>query len=242
MATKPLVEPSSNRLAAYDWNAAGQDLNQRGYTLLRKLLPAGVCKALSATFDEDNLFRNHIVMHQHGYGQGEYRYFCYPLPELVADLRASLYQRLAPVANEWSTKLGVNSRYPANLDEFTALCHSNDQLRPTPLLLRYGPGDYNRLHQDLYGAICFPLQVAVLLDEPGVDFTGGELVLTEQKARMQARPQVVDLQQGDGIVFAVNERPAAGARGYHRVKMRHGVSELRSGSRHTLGIIFHDAS
>lgn len=242
MINKRAIASIRNQLESYRWDSVQEGLNSRGFALLRGLLSANTCGALSTCFDQDELFRNHIVMQQHGYGQGEYRYFCYPLPDVVTTLRESLYQRLAPVANEWSRRLGGEGVFPDALDDFLALCHEHDQLRPTPLLLRYGEGDYNRLHQDLYGQISFPLQVAVLLSQPEVDFAGGEFVLTEQKVRMQARPHVVDLQQGDGIVFAVNERPAAGVRGYHRVKMRHGVSELRSGSRQTLGIIFHDAS
>src|SRR5579859_1410272 len=180
-------------------------------------------------------------MARHGFGKGEYRYFRYPLPDKLADLRESLYRKLAPVANRWNLRMGIDRRYPAEHADYLAECHEAGQKRPTPLLLRYGPGDYNCLHQDLYGEQIFPLQVAILLDEPGRDFTGGEFVITEQRPRMQSRAEVVPLRQGDGVAFAVHHRPVAGSRGTYRVNLRHGVSRLRSGQRHTLGVIFHDA-
>jgi hypothetical protein len=186
-------------------------------------------------------FRSRVVMQRHGFGQGEYQYFSYPLPDIVAQLRATLYPRLVGVANAWNEAMGIDVRYPPKHADFLARCHEAGQQRPTPLLLQYGPGDYNCLHQDLYGEHVFPIQVAVLLSRPGEDFTGGEFVLTEQRPRMQSRPEVVPLRQGDAVVFAVHHRPVQGSRGFYRVNMRHGVSTLRSGHRHTLGIIFHDA-
>lgn len=242
MAKIEAVEALETKLRNIDWKRVHTALDERGFTIIKHLFNRATCRATSKLFEQDQLFRNHIVMQRHGYGQGEYRYFNYPLPEHITCLRTLLYRQLAPVANGWASRLKLPGHFPEELTEFISECHAHDQLRPTPLLLRYGKGDYNRLHQDLYGEVCFPIQVAILLDEPETDFAGGEFVLTEQKARMQSRPHVVNLRQGDAVVFAVNERPAAGPRGYHRVKMRHGVSELRSGSRHTLGIIFHDAS
>jgi hypothetical protein len=197
---------------------------------------------LAACFDREEIFRSHIVMRRHGFGEGEYKYFAYPLPTIITVLRYGLYARLAPVANEWSSKIHGVGPYPLSHEMFIETCHNSGQTRPTPLLLRYRAGDYNRLHQDVYGDVCFPIQVAVLLDQPGSDFRGGEFVLMEQKPRSQSRAHVVPLEQGDAVAFAVNERPAKSARGYYRLKLRHGVSELRSGLRHTLGIIFHDAA
>lgn len=231
-------------LAEIAGRAGGVDsraLDERGFALLPGLLTPPECRALATLYDEDAPFRSRVVMQRHGFGSGEYRYFAYPLPPLVEALRRALYPHLAPVANAWAERLGRTERYPATLDEQLARCRAAGQTRPTPLLLRYGAGDYNRLHQDLYGELVFPLQATVLLSEPGADFEGGELLLVEQKPRMQSRGEVVPLRQGDGVVFAVDERPAAGLRGFHRVRMRHGVATLRAGRRFTLGVIFHDA-
>jgi hypothetical protein len=226
---------------ALDWKAASRSLEEQGWTLFEGLLGAAECRDLVALYDDDERFRSRVVMERHGYGQGEYRYFARPLPGSVEALRSSLYARLVPVANRWSEALRSPLRFPAGHAAFLARCHAAGQSRPTPLLLRYGPGDYNRLHQDLYGEHVFPLQVTILLSEPGEDFRGGEFVLTEQRPRMQSRAEVVPLRRGDAAVFAVRERPAPGRRGMHRVQMRHGVSRLRSGQRHALGVIFHDA-
>lgn len=217
-------------------------LDAHGHAVLPRLLDARRCAELVAMYDEDARFRSRVVMARHGFGRGEYGYFAYPLPEPVARLRAALYPPLATVANRWAEALGSGVRYPGTHDAFLARCRDAGQSRPTPLLLRYGAGDYNCLHQDLYGEHVFPLQVAILLAEPGVDFDGGEFVLTEQRPRMQSRVSVVPLRRGDAVVFAVNERPVQGSRGVYRVRLRHGVSTVRSGSRHTLGIIFHDAT
>jgi hypothetical protein len=201
-----------------------------------------VCDTVAALYHRDEAFRSRVVMARHGFGRGEYRYFAYPLPSTVQSLRTGLYPHLAPIANGWHARLGIETRFPDNYADFIVRCHDAGQTRPTPLLLRYGPGDYNCLHQDLYGAEVFPLQVAVLLSEPERDFTGGEFVLTEQRPRQQSRVAVAPLAQGDGVVFAVNSRPVKGMRGDYRVAMRHGVSRLHTGQRHTLGIIFHDAA
>jgi len=217
------------------------DLDLQGCALLDTLLSAEECRALAALYPEERRFRSTVQMARHGFGKGEYRYFRYPLPDRIGELRTILYGRLAPIANRWNERLGIARRYPAEHADYLAECHAAGQTRPTPLLLKYGPGDYNCLHQDLYGDLVFPLQVAILLSAPGDDFTGGEFVLTEQRPRMQSRAEVVPLRQGDGVAFAVNQRPVEGARGDYRVAMRHGVSRLRSGSRYTLGIIFHDA-
>ena len=217
------------------------DLDQEGCALLAGLLTRDECQAFAALYPEERHFRSTVHMARHGFGKGEYRYFRYPLPDRLAELRQSLYRKLAPVANRWNQRMGIERRYPAEHAAYLAECHEAGQLRPTPLLLRYGPGDYNCLHQDLYGEQVFPLQVAILLDEPGQDFTGGEFVITEQRPRMQSRAEVVPLRQGDGVAFAVHHRPVAGSRGTYRVTLRHGVSRLRTGRRHTLGVIFHDA-
>jgi len=217
------------------------ELDLQGCAVLENLLTPEECRAIAALYPEERHFRSTVHMARHGFGKGEYRYFRYPLPDKLADLRQSLYRRLAPVANRWNQRMGIERRYPAEHADYLAECHAAGQLRPTPLLLRYGPGDYNCLHQDLYGEQIFPLQVAILLDEPGRDFTGGEFVLTEQRPRMQSRAEVVPLRQGDGVAFAVHHRPVSGSRGTYRVNLRHGVSRLRSGQRHTLGVIFHDA-
>ncbi len=218
------------------------DLDTQGWAILPALLTPAECAATAALYDQPGHFRSHITMARHGYGRGEYRYFQYPLPPLVERLRSTLYPRLAPIANRWHDRMGLCSRFPDCHAEFAARCHAAGQTRPTPLLLRYGAGDYNCLHQDLYGEHVFPLQFAILLSAPNTDFTGGEFILTEQRPRMQSRATVVPLAQGDAVVFAVNSRPVAGSRGDYRVTMRHGVSPLRSGQRHTLGIIFHDAA
>jgi hypothetical protein len=216
-------------------------LDSRGCSVLSSILSAHECAELAATYSDDSLFRSRVVMSRHGFGRGEYKYFAYPLPENVAALRESLYPQLAAVANRWNESLGIDTRFPERHSDFLARCHQAGQTNPTPLLLQYGPGDYNCLHQDLYGEHVFPLQVAFLLSEPGCDFTGGEFVLTEQRPRMQSRVEVVPLRQGDAVVFPVHHRPVQGSRGVYRVNMRHGVSRIRSGHRHTLGIIFHDA-
>lgn len=228
-------------LTDIDWAAAERDLNAHGCALLPGLLSPADCEAMAARYDGDG-FRSTVVMARHRFGRGEYRYFAYPLPDRVAELRTALYAPLAQIANRWNTALGEPTRYPASHDAYLAVCHAAGQSRPTPLLLRYGPGDYNCLHQDLYGEHVFPLQAAILLSAPGRDFEGGEFVLTEQRPRMQSRVEVVPLRQGDAVVFPVHHRPMQGGRGVYRVNMRHGVSRLRSGRRQTLGIIFHDAT
>jgi hypothetical protein len=229
------------RTEAIDWVALSGALDQQGSATIEGLLGRGECEALSALYPQDAPFRSRIVMARHGFGRGEYKYFAYPLPGLVAALRAALYPRLVPVANAWQAALCSDVRFPAEHTQFIRRCHAAGQVRPTPLLLEYGAGDYNCLHQDLYGEHVFPLQVAVLLSEPGRDFTGGEFVMTEQRPRVQSRAEVVALQQGDAVVFAVHHRPVQGTRGVYRVNLRHGVSRVRSGRRHTLGVIFHDA-
>lgn len=229
------------RLRAVDWGALSTDLDAQGYAVIPQLLAGDACVAMSARYDEDALFRSRVVMARHGYGRGEYRYFAYPLPAPVAELRTQVYAQLTPLANRWNTAMGIAVNYPDTHAEFIARCHAAGQVRPTPLLLRYGADDYNCLHQDLYGEHVFPLQLALLLSQPGADFSGGEFVLAEQRPRMQSRAEVVPLNQGDAVVFAVHHRPVQGARGTYRVNLRHGVSRLRSGHRHTLGVIFHDA-
>ena len=225
-----------------DFPTAIAGLDECGFALLPRLLDAAECGGIARCYDDPEQFRSRVVMARHGFGRGEYQYFAYPLPDVIRELRSSLYEKLAPVANRWNETLGNEQRFPATHDEFLARCHAAGQSRPTPLLLRYVAGDFNCLHQDLYGEQVFPLQVAVLLSQPGVDFTGGEFVLTEQRPRQQSRAEVVPLAQGDAVIFAVNERPVAGSRGSYRVKMRHGVSRVRTGLRHTLGIILHDAA
>lgn len=224
-----------------DWEAVRADLDGQGWAILPGLLSAAECDATAALYGPGPMFRSHVAMARHGFGSGEYRYFAYPLPPLVAGLRAALYPRLAPIANRWNERMGIDIRFPDAHADFLDRCHEAGQVRPTPLLLRYGAGDYNCLHQDLYGEHVFPLQVAILLSAPGEDFTGGAFVLTEQRPRMQSRADVVPLAKGDAVVFAVSQRPHRGSRGDYRVTMRHGVSTLRSGHRHTLGVIFHDA-
>ena len=230
------------RTQAIDWNGVAAALDAHGWAVLPGLLGEAECNGLAALYGGDTGFRSRVVMACHGYGRGEYRYFAYPLPPLVQQLRESLYPALAPIANRWQERMGLEGRFPAVHEDFLARCHAAGQTRPTPLLLQYGADDYNCLHQDLYGEHVFPLQVAILLSRPEEDFTGGEFVLTEQRPRMQSVPSVVPLQQGDAVIFAVSQRPVAGTRGSYRVNMRHGVSRIRSGRRHTLGIIFHDAA
>jgi len=235
-------ERIAERIAATDWTAVASELDAQGCAPIERLLAPGECHALAAMYDDDAPFRSRVVMASHGFGRGEYKYFAYPLPALVTELRTRLYPHLAPIANRWSEALGQDVRFPDDHASFVARCHAAGQLRPTPLLLQYGEGDYNCLHQDLYGEHVFPLQVAILLSAPGRDFTGGEFVMTEQRPRMQSRPMVVPLAQGDAVVFAVHHRPVQGVRGVYRVNLRHGVSRLRAGHRHTVGIIFHDAT
>jgi len=246
-ALAPTPAPLTERLSRLDDAALARDLDARGCAVIDGLLPRADCEALSAAYDDRGTlaqprYRSRIVMQRHGFGRGEYQYFAYPLPDLVATLRNAFYPRLVGIANAWNARMGNAVRYPLDHAEFLRACHAAGQTRPTPLILRYGTDDYNCLHQDLYGEHVFPLQVAILLSEPGRDFEGGEFVLTEQRPRQQSRVEVVDLRQGDAVVFAVNERPLQGTRGDYRVKLRHGVSRLRAGRRHTLGIIFHDAT
>ncbi len=224
-----------------DWERVGADLDAFGCAVIPGLLPHADCMAAAALYNRPALFRSRVLMQQHGFGRGEYQYFAYPLPAPLAALRTALYPPLAGIANRWHALLGIDTRFPPEHADYLARCHAAGQLKPTPLLLRYREGDYNCLHQDLYGELVFPLQLAVLLSTPGSDFEGGEFVLTEQRPRMQSRAEVVPLGQGDAVVFPVNHRPVNGTRGVYRVAMRHGVSRLRSGARHTLGIIFHDA-
>jgi uncharacterized protein len=229
------------RVNAFDWQQIAKNLDEQGNAVLPGVLSARECQALAALYPKDSLFRSRVVMGQHGFGRGEYKYFSYPLPNLIQGLRTALYPRLAPVANHWNTAMEIDVRYPETHQDFLRRCHDAGQQRPTPLLLHYGEDDFNCLHQDLYGEHVFPIQVAILLSEPQKDFTGGEFVLTEQRPRMQSRPEVVPLRQGDAVAFAVHHRPVRGTRGTYRVNLRHGVSRLRSGQRYTVGIIFHDA-
>jgi hypothetical protein len=232
----------AQRIAALDWPRIAAELDAEGAAPTGVVLTPEECAALAKGYDNDAAFRSRVVMARHGFGRGEYKYYAYALPEPIAALRGALYPHLATVANRWESALGRPGDYPAEHRDYLARCHAAGQKRPTPLLLRYGVGDYNCLHQDLYGALHFPLQVAFLLSQPGEDFTGGEFVLTEQRPRMQSRAEVVSLRRGEGVVFAVNQRPVRGGRGAYRVAMRHGVSRLRSGERYTLGVIFHDAA
>ena len=229
------------RVAHYDWPATAAELDAFGCAVLKNLLIPGECQAIAALYPQEQHFRSHVHMARHGFGKGEYRYFKYPLPSPIAELRTALYVQIAPFANAWNERMNVAARYPKTHAAYLEKCHTAGQTRPTPLLLQYGPGDFNCLHQDLYGELAFPLQVAVLLSAPQRDFTGGEFVLTERRPRMQSRAEVVALEQGDAVIFAVHHRPMQGTKGVYRVDLRHGVSRLRSGQRHTLGIIFHDA-
>jgi uncharacterized protein len=236
-----VVDPAENRIAAYAWPAIASEIDGNGCAVLPKLLAPSECKAIAAVYPDEGHFRSRVVMARHGFGKGEYRYFSYPLPKLLGELRKALYPRLATIANDWNARMGKEERYPADHASFLEECHAAGQTRPTPLLLQYTTGDFNCLHQDLYGDLVFPIQVAILLSDPGKDFTGGEFVLTEQRPRMQSRVEVVPLLQGDAVAFAVHDRPVRGSRGNYRVNLRHGVSRIRSGLRHTVGIIFHDA-
>ena len=231
----------NTRVAAVDWARAARHLDTDGWSMLKTLLTADECESLAGLYEDDRQFRSHVVMARHGFGRGEYKYFAYPLPDIVAELRMALFPRLVAIANRWNESMGIDVRFPAGLKEFIDRCHEAGQTRPTPLLLKYAAGDFNALHQDLYGEHVFPLQVTILFSEPEKDFDGGEFVLTEQRARMQTRVEVVPLRQGDAVVFAVRDRPVRGTRGAYRVRMRHGVSRLRSGRRYTVGVIFHDA-
>jgi hypothetical protein len=246
-AAAKTVTPSASskrvaeRVKTLDWNRVSQDLEAQGSAMIERLLSPDECQAIAGLYSKDDIFRSHVVMGQHGFGRGEYKYFSYPLPDLIAGLRTAVYPHLVPIANRWNNAMGIDVRYPEKHADFIERCHQAGQVRPTPLLLQYGADDYNCLHQDLYGEHVFPLQVAILLSEPNKDFTGGEFVMTEQRPRMQSRPIVVPLRQGDGVVFAVHHRPVQGTRSVYRVNLRHGVSRIRSGRRHTVGIIFHDA-
>ena len=243
---KNLIHPAppsdiAARIDVIDWTQATSDLDAQGCAVLKGLLASEECRELAGLYPDDRNFRSRVVMGRHGFGRGEYKYFSYPLPDLIAGLRPALYAKLCGVANRWNEAMGIDIRYPESHDAFLKRCHDAGQVRPTPLLLQYGVGDYNCLHQDLYGEHVFPLQVAILLSEPGRDFSGGEFVLTEQRPRMQSRPEVVPLRRGDAVAFAVHHRPVQGTRGFYRVNLRHGVSQIRSGHRHTVGVIFHDA-
>lgn len=231
----------AERVKDLDWERILYDLDVQGNARIERLITSAECDTLAQLYPKDRIFRSLVLMAQHGFGRGEYKYFSYPLPDMVNELRTSIYPRLVPIANRWNSAMGIDILYPEKHADFITRCHNAGQLKPTPLLLQYGPGDYNCLHQDLYGEHIFPLQVTILLSEPEHDFTGGEFVLTEQRPRMQSRPEVVPLRQGDALIFAVHHRPVQGTRGSYRVNLRHGVSRVRSGRRHTVGIIFHDA-
>jgi len=230
------------RVQALDWEAVYQGLDSQGNATIKGMLSPTECRSIAGLYTNDALFRSRVVMARHGFGRGEYQYFCYPLPDVLTNLRTAIYPHLVPIANRWNAAMGIAVRYPEHHADFIARCHKAGQVKPTPLLLQYGIDDYNCLHQDLYGEHVFPLQLAILLSRPGEDFTGGEFVMTEQRPRMQTRPVVVPLDQGDGVIFAVHHRPVQGTRGVYRVNMRHGVSRVRSGHRYTLGLIFHDAT
>jgi hypothetical protein len=229
-------------VAGLDWQSTSRELDEVGVATTGRLLTPEQCGKLRALYPDDSRFRSHVVMKRHGFGEGEYKYYANPLPNVISGLREAFYPHLAPIANEWYSRMGVKCRFPPTLKTFLDQCHADGQKRPTPLLLKYGPGDYNCLHQDLYGEHVFPIQLVILLSEPGKDFAGGEFVMTEQRPRMQSRAEVVPLALGHGALFTVNDRPKAGSRGDYRVKMRHGVSRVRSGERYTTGIIFHDAA
>jgi hypothetical protein len=235
------ARPAETRVSQYNWETLSEDLNEYGCAVLEKLLSPDECRQMAGLYSEEGYFRSHVHMARHGFGKGEYRYFKYPLPDALGGLRTALYSNLARVANDWNARMGVDRRYPERHVEFLKQCHDVGQTRPTPLLLQYVPGEFNCLHQDLYGDLAFPLQVAILLSEPGRDFEGGEFVLTEQRPRMQSRAEVVPLRQGDAVAFAVHNWPVQGTKRSYRVNLRHGVSRLRAGRRHTVGIIFHDA-
>ncbi len=240
----PMASPNNmaDRIRAIDWEQVSHDLDAQGSAMIERLLSPEECERLADLYSQDEKFRSRVVMARHGFGRGEYKYFKYPLPNLIEGARTVLYPHLVPIANRWNTAMGVDVRYPEKHADFIERCHQAGQTKPTPLLLQYGVDDYNCLHQDLYGEHVFPLQLTILLSKPERDFTGGEFVMTEQRPRMQSRPEVVPLQQGDAVLFAVNQRPVQGSRGVYRVTLRHGVSRVRSGHRHTAGIIFHDAT
>jgi hypothetical protein len=241
--TPPTAWPRSiaAQVTSIAWAQVSQDLDAQGSAMVGRLLSVDECQSISSLYQKDDIFRSHVVMEHHGFGRGEYKYFSYPLPGLIASLRTAVYPHLVPIANRWNKAMGIDVRYPEKHSDYIEWCHQAGQIRPTPLLLQYGIDDYNCLHQDLYGEHVFPLQLAILLSEPDKDFTGGEFVMTEQRPRMQSRPIVVPLRQGDGVVFAVHKRPVQGNKGVYRVNLRHGVSRILSGHRHALGIIFHDA-
>ena len=241
MSTPATIKSIAERVEGVAWERVSQELDAEGSAGIKGVLSADECDEIRGLYDEDKLFRSRVVMERHGFGRGEYRYFKYPLPELIRDLRTSVYPQLVPIANRWNEAMGVDARFPTTHAEYIRGCHEAGQDKPTPLILKYGTDDYNCLHQDLYGEHVFPLQIAVLLSELEKDFTGGEFVMTEQRPRMQSRPMVVPLRKGDGVVFAVHHRPVQGKKSVYRVNLRHGVSRIRSGNRYTLGIIFHDA-
>jgi len=232
----------TDRVAAIGMERLQADLDEFGCCHLDAILTPDECRSVARQYTLQAPFRSNVHMARHGFGKGEYKYFAYPLPDLISILRREFYPQLAPIANDWNGRMGIDTRYPADLDTYLERCHAAAQTRPTPLLLQYTEGDFNCLHQDIYGDLLFPLQVAFLLSKPGEDFTGGEFVLTEQRPRMQSRAEVVPMKQGDAVVFAVRNRPVRGRKGDYRVNMRHGVSRIRRGTRHTLGIIFHDAA
>jgi hypothetical protein len=241
--SEPMTKLGINeRVDSLDWNQIGKALDGQGHALLSGLLTPEETRSLSNLYSDDRVFRSRVVMARHGFGRGEYKYFDYPLPNLIGALRTAVYTKLGPVANQWNTAMNIDVRYPDEHVAFIQRCHDAGQTKPTPLLLQYAPDDFNCLHQDLYGEHVFPIQVAFLLSEPEKDFTGGEFVLTEQRPRMQSRAEVVPLRRGDAVAFAVHHRPVRGAKGVYKVNMRHGVSRIRSGQRHTLGVIFHDAA
>ncbi|MBA2251859.1 MAG: 2OG-Fe(II) oxygenase [Nitrospirales bacterium] len=240
----PIASPKSvaERVRSTDWARVSHDLDAQGHAMVKRLLTPEECETLAALYAQDEIFRSRVVMARHGFGRGEYKYFGYPLPDLIARFRTAVYPHLVPIANRWNSAMNIDVRYPEKHADFIERCHEAGQVRPTPLLLQYGADDYNCLHQDLYGEHVFPLQVTILLSEPERDFRGGEFVMTEQRPRRQSRPIVVPIRQGDAVIFAVNQRPVQGTRGVYRVKLRHGVSRVCSGHRHTVGVIFHDAT
>lgn len=241
MSSAIIQTPIQERLIGFDWQHIIDTLNQQGWCVLPNLLTAEECQYTISQYPDESLYRKRIIMQNHNFGSGEYQYFRYPLPNLVSQLRTALYSYLYTLANQWNEQMNIDVRYPPQLEEFINRCHHAGQNRPTPLILQYTAGDYNCLHQDLYGEHIFPVQAAILLSKPEQDFTGGEFILTEQRPRMQSRPYVVPLTQGDAVIFAVHHRPVQGTRGFYRVNLRHGVSQIHTGQRHTLGIIFHDA-
>ena len=243
MSTASLkIKSATSNNGDVDWSCVAADLDAKGFAVMANLLTSPECQDIAAMYPDEERFRSRIVMARHGFGKGEYKYFGYPLPDRIGELRAELYPGLATIANRWNMEMGIDVRYPADHQAFLRRCHDQGQTRPTPLLLQYVPDDFNCLHQDIYGELAFPLQVAILLSEPESDFTGGEFVLTEQRPRMQSRAEVVPLRQGDAVAFAVHNRPVKGTKGNYRVNLRHGVSRIRTGLRHTVGIIFHDAT